>query len=173
MTRKAFANDLESSWSLVAVTASSNRAKADHDVTRWVPSRKAGRCFLATGTVVTKWRWSLSVDPAEKAALSEILRDCRDKKITVDRAAILSAAAGSTFAGPGRTDTTTEPGTASEGQVGPTKGVCPASHPIKGNVTSQNKIYHTPSSPYYMRTIPETCFRDETAATAAGFRAPR
>jgi hypothetical protein len=45
---------------------------------------------------------------------------------------------------------------------------CPASHPIKGNASS--RIYHKPGGQYYARTIPEECFKTETAAKAAGYR---
>lgn len=74
--REAFANDLDSPWSLVAVTASSNRTKSDKDISNWKPTKKAGRCFLATATVITKWRWSLSVDQMEFATLKAELANC-------------------------------------------------------------------------------------------------
>jgi len=74
--REAFANDLDSPWSLVAVTASSNRTKSDKDISNWKPAKKSGRCFLATATVITKWRWSLSVDPVEFATLKAELANC-------------------------------------------------------------------------------------------------
>jgi hypothetical protein len=45
---------------------------------------------------------------------------------------------------------------------------CPASHPIKGNADSG--IYHVPTGAYYGRTVPEACFKSESAAKAAGYR---
>jgi len=49
---------------------------------------------------------------------------------------------------------------------------------IKGNISSNGKIYHTPSSPWYTRTKINTAkgerwFCSEEEAEAAGWRAPR
>ena len=45
---------------------------------------------------------------------------------------------------------------------------------IKGNINAKGeKIYHTPDSPYYERTKPESWFCSEEEAAEAGFRAPR
>jgi ribosomal protein S6 len=46
-------------------------------------------------------------------------------------------------------------------------GECPEDYPIKGNATS--KLYHSPGSPSYKRTVPEYCFASTEAAEAAGF----
>jgi micrococcal nuclease len=57
------------------------------------------------------------------------------------------------------------------GQAAPSgRNTCPASHPVKGNVGQNGKIYHVPGSRDYRRTNPELCFADEAAARAAGFR---
>lgn len=58
-----------------------------------------------------------------------------------------------------------------QGMIVSEDGVCPASHPIKGNASS--RIYHTPQSASYHNTKPEYCFATEEDAVAAGFRAPR
>ncbi len=61
-----------------------------------------------------------------------------------------------------------------EGPHGPGSAVAaedgsgPAGWEVKGNANSM--LYHTPDSPYYGRTRAEVWFRDEQAATAAGFR---
>jgi micrococcal nuclease len=48
---------------------------------------------------------------------------------------------------------------------------CPASHPIKGNVSSSGElIYHVPGGQFYSRTNPEECFATEADAQAAGYR---
>ncbi len=83
--RTAFANDLGSPWSLVAVTASSNRSKSDRDPARWTPSTQSGRCFLAQATVITKWRWALSVDRDELNALRRELKQCSSFTVSVTR----------------------------------------------------------------------------------------
>ncbi|WP_417669337.1 thermonuclease family protein [Roseibium sp.] len=54
----------------------------------------------------------------------------------------------------------------------------PADCPIKGNITSRGKIYHTPWSPHYDRTridesAGERWFCSEAEALAAGWRAAR
>lgn len=55
-----------------------------------------------------------------------------------------------------------------EGAIrGSESGECPDDYPVKGNATS--KLYHTPGSPSYERTIPEFCFASVEAAEAAGF----
>lgn len=54
------------------------------------------------------------------------------------------------------------------------KTSCPASHPIKGNLSrSGEKIYHLPTGAYYTRTHPEVCFRTPSEAQKAGFRASK
>lgn len=56
----------------------------------------------------------------------------------------------------------------------PLDGVCPASHPIKGNRGSMGAlIYHIPGGRNYDRTKPEACFASIEDAEAAGYRAPR
>jgi small subunit ribosomal protein S6 len=55
-----------------------------------------------------------------------------------------------------------------EGAVrGDGTGECPEDYPVKGNATS--KLYHSPGSPSYKRTVPEYCFATTEAAEAAGF----
>ncbi|GKU80845.1 thermonuclease family protein [Niallia sp. NCCP-28] len=44
---------------------------------------------------------------------------------------------------------------------------------IKGNITADDKIYHTPDSPWYKQTKAEKMFCTEKEAKAAGFRAPK
>ena len=41
---------------------------------------------------------------------------------------------------------------------------------IKGNISSNSRIYHIPGGSFYKRTIPEACFDTEAEAQAAGFR---
>lgn len=74
--RQAFANDLNLPFALIAVSASSNRSKGDRDPAEWMPSRREYWCQYAIEWVGVKASWSLSVDPAEKGALSRILIDC-------------------------------------------------------------------------------------------------
>lgn len=52
--------------------------------------------------------------------------------------------------------------------VAPVEGVCPVSHPIKGNADSG--IFHVPGGMSYDRTVPERCYATEADAEADGFR---
>jgi hypothetical protein len=52
--------------------------------------------------------------------------------------------------------------------VAPVDGVCPVSHPIKGNADSG--IFHVPGGMSYDRTVPERCYATEADAEADGFR---
>ena len=73
-TREDYANDLGYAHSLVAVSASSNRSKSDRDPTEWLPA--LGRCTYAKYWIGVKYRWRLSVNPAEKSTLTRILAGC-------------------------------------------------------------------------------------------------
>lgn len=74
--RKAYANDLGYSDSLIAVSASSNRSKGDQDPADWMPPNTADTCRYTKAWVGVKYRWRLAVDTTEKAAISRTLRDC-------------------------------------------------------------------------------------------------
>ncbi len=52
--------------------------------------------------------------------------------------------------------------------VEPIDGVCPITHPIKGNAGSG--IFHVPGGLSYERTVPERCYVNEADAEADGFR---
>ncbi len=82
-TREAYANDLGDHRSLIGVTASSNRSKADQDPADWLPTYAV--CRYLTHWVAVKHRWRLSVDERERAALRDEVdaRDCRDVTVTV------------------------------------------------------------------------------------------
>jgi len=55
--------------------------------------------------------------------------------------------------------------------IEPVDGTCPLSHPVKGNANS--RIYHVPGGRFYDATVPERCYRDESAAEADGMRASK
>nr|WP_258404848.1 HNH endonuclease family protein [Streptomyces sp. FR1] len=81
--RQAYANDLDDARALIAVSAASNRSKADQDPTTWQPPATGYRCTYATDWVTIKTRWGLAVDPAEQTAISEILAACPNAPIEV------------------------------------------------------------------------------------------
>ena len=71
--RRAFANDARG---LVAVSAESNQDKLAYDPAEWLPPDADTHCWYAAAWVDTKHRWTLSVDSAERDALTEILSTC-------------------------------------------------------------------------------------------------
>ncbi|MGW0913944.1 HNH endonuclease family protein [Streptomyces sp. NPDC002784] len=73
--RQAFANDLTRPQ-LIAVTDNVNQAKGDQDPATWMPSRTAYRCTYVRAWVQTKYYYGLSVDSAEKSALTSHLNAC-------------------------------------------------------------------------------------------------
>lgn len=81
--REAHANDLDDARALIAVSAASNRSKADKDPSEWLPPYEGYRCQYVTDWIADKTRYQLSVDPTEEAALAENLSRCPDVPITV------------------------------------------------------------------------------------------
>jgi hypothetical protein len=67
-----FANDLTYAPSLIAVTASTNRSKADRSPAQWLPQRTGYRCQYAARWVAVKWRWRLTVDQAARNAIQSL-----------------------------------------------------------------------------------------------------
>ncbi|GAB2607038.1 HNH endonuclease family protein [Streptomyces capparidis] len=81
--REAYANDLGDARALVAVTARSNRSKADQDPTTWLPPEQAVICHYITDWTAIKHRWQLTVDPAEHETLATLAADCPNVPVTV------------------------------------------------------------------------------------------
>ncbi|MGW2773454.1 HNH endonuclease family protein [Streptomyces olivaceoviridis] len=81
--REAYANDLGDDRALIAVSAASNRSKADQDPSTWLPSAVGYRCQYVTDWVADKMRWGLSIDTGEQAALAEVLSNCPNVPVTV------------------------------------------------------------------------------------------
>ncbi|MFL1381482.1 MULTISPECIES: HNH endonuclease family protein [unclassified Nocardiopsis] len=74
--RGRFANDLESSPQLWAVSASTNRSKGDADPSEWMPPLESVHCEYVAAWIEVKHVWKLSVDPEEETALREVLAGC-------------------------------------------------------------------------------------------------
>jgi hypothetical protein len=74
--REAYGNDQGAEPSLVAVTARSNRSKADQDPAEWLPPAADVHCRYLAEWVGTKLRWALAVDEAELAALEGAASGC-------------------------------------------------------------------------------------------------
>ncbi|MFG2512779.1 HNH endonuclease family protein [Streptomyces sp. NPDC048584] len=73
--RQSFANDLTRPQ-LLAVTDNVNQSKGDQDPATWMPSRTAYRCTYVRAWVQVKYYYDLSVDSAEKSALTNHLASC-------------------------------------------------------------------------------------------------
>ena len=72
--RQAYANDLENSEALIAVTLTTNRSKGDKDPALWMPS--IDKCVYIMNWVTIKWRYSLTVDVKELASIEKISQEC-------------------------------------------------------------------------------------------------
>jgi hypothetical protein len=71
--RESIANDPEN---LIAVDASANRAKGDKDAAAWLPPNASYQCTYVAKQVQVKSKYSLTVTPAEKAAMKKVLVTC-------------------------------------------------------------------------------------------------
>lgn len=81
--RQSFANDLGDTRSLAAVTDDVNQAKGDKDPAQWMPSYPPSRCRYVTDWVAVKVRWRLTVDSAEKSALTSWADSCPNTTVSV------------------------------------------------------------------------------------------
>lgn len=87
--RTRYANDLGLSWSLDAVTDNVNQSKSDRDPSQWLPPRTSVRCTYAIHWVGVKYRWRLTINSAERSALSSIISgSCGQRTVTVPPRAI-------------------------------------------------------------------------------------
>ncbi|PXY35234.1 hypothetical protein BAY59_03505 [Prauserella coralliicola] len=73
--REQFANDL-SAPQLIAVTDNVNQEKGDQSPDEWKPPSQDYWCTYASMWITVKHKWELTVDDAEKAALTEMLDAC-------------------------------------------------------------------------------------------------
>ncbi|GHI06756.1 hypothetical protein AQI88_30150 [Streptomyces cellostaticus] len=84
--REAYANDLNAESSLVAVSAASNRSKADQDPAQWLPPTISVTCRYLSEWTATKLRWGLTVDAVEQEALTQLTGSCPDTNVTYEPA---------------------------------------------------------------------------------------
>lgn len=108
-TRMRFANDLDYSLSLIAVSASSNRSKSDRDPTSWLPRATGYKCLYVGTWVAVKYRWSLTVDNAEMKILKDTLNVC-GTKAQVPPPSKAKIGMGSSSVAPSNQPTATPPG---------------------------------------------------------------
>jgi hypothetical protein len=72
--RQAYANDLDNSETLIAVTLTTNRSKGDKDPSLWIPSKD--ECAYTENWVAVKNKYSLTYDEKEAAKLVSVLNGC-------------------------------------------------------------------------------------------------
>ena len=72
--RQAYANDLEDSRALIAVTLSTNRSKGDKDPALWMPAKE--QCTYVENWVAIKLKYSLTVDTKEATKLNTLIDSC-------------------------------------------------------------------------------------------------
>ena len=75
--RLVFAND---PLNLLAVDGPSNASKSDGDTATWLPPDKSYRCRFVARQVAVKAKWELSVTPAERDAMTRVLRRCPEQR---------------------------------------------------------------------------------------------
>lgn len=80
--RMDFANDLDDSRSLLAVTASLNRSKGDKDVAGWLPVK--AQCAYISNWIAVKWRFDLTVDPVEGEFLKSKIASCKITNVVIN-----------------------------------------------------------------------------------------
>jgi hypothetical protein len=72
--RQSFANDLENSEALIAVTASTNRSKGDKDPSLWMPAED--QCVYIQNWISIKIKYSLTADSQEAEKLNSVVSTC-------------------------------------------------------------------------------------------------
>ncbi|MFG2951919.1 HNH endonuclease family protein [Streptomyces adustus] len=82
--REAYANDQGAPNSLIAVSGSSNRSKADKDPADWLPV-PADRCKYASDWVADKLRWNLTAGAGERDALTHLAETCLATTVTYEQ----------------------------------------------------------------------------------------
>lgn len=78
--RQAYANDLDESRALVAVSLGQNRSKSDRDVADWLPPK--GVCLYVENWIAIKVKYSLSADPKEIIVLNNLVTTCGPAELT-------------------------------------------------------------------------------------------
>lgn len=109
-TREAYANDLGYARSLIAVSATSNRAKGDQDPYLWMPTNRNYWCQYVSDWIAVKYRWGLTIDSTEKRDLVAKVNRCGK-----NARAFLPQIATKHFSKSGTSNTSTNSGPSSSG----------------------------------------------------------
>jgi hypothetical protein len=78
--RQTYANDLDNSEALIAVTASTNRSKGDKDPSLWMPAKD--QCVYTQNWISIKVKYSLTADPQEMEKLNSFVSACGVNDLT-------------------------------------------------------------------------------------------
>lgn len=76
--KSAYANDLASANTLIAVSLSANRSKGAKDPAQWMPPNKEYHCEYLVVWASVKEEFELTMDKAEFLFISNKLNECRD-----------------------------------------------------------------------------------------------
>lgn len=74
--KASYANNMDYSNHLLAVSAGANRSKSDRGPSEWKPDNKAHWCQYALDWTNISKTWSLTVSSADKTALRDMLATC-------------------------------------------------------------------------------------------------
>jgi hypothetical protein len=83
--REIYANDLQNSRALIAVSSSINRTKGDKDPAKWLPTKD--KCTYVESWITIKLKYSLTADNKEASALRSLVTNCGIGSIKVVPAA--------------------------------------------------------------------------------------
>lgn len=92
--RQAYANDLAVPYALQVVTDNVNESKGDRDPAQWMPPATDETCRYAVDWILVKYRWSLTIDSGEQAALvADLAGTCGQQTVQLPpKAAVTNAA---------------------------------------------------------------------------------
>ncbi len=106
--RKAYANDMTDSRTLIAVTDRVNRSKGERDPSNWMPPLRSYWCTFIGDWISVKARWGLSMDQSEFGRVKNLLNtDCSGLTIAGWSAAPVSVSAPATTVTTATSATTT------------------------------------------------------------------
>jgi hypothetical protein len=75
-TRKAFGNDLGTSYDLIAVSVRANDDKGDSGPDDWLPPRKSFDCRYMADYTAVLWRWRLHIEPTQESFVFKQKKAC-------------------------------------------------------------------------------------------------
>ena len=127
LQRKAYANDMTDSRTLIAVTDRINMSKSDKDPSNWMPPLKSYWCTYLGDWISVKARWGLSMDQSEYGRIKNLLvSDCSSLTIAGWSTAPVSVSAPVTVAPSTTSPSTTSPSTTTTATNVPATTTTPA-----------------------------------------------